>query len=309
MKTSCISWPKNKKIMVIREDQVEICGGNICAAALLSFFEYWHNIRMEMVSKSTFLNEVAVEHGEEGCHDASLYQFHTMDELNAGIMGLYKRDAIKVARKILKELGIITEHRNPSNRYKFDNTVYYLFHPEIIQEWLSIRYDGKASYRTTENRHIDKMGDDVKASYRYDEKPTTVHLKTVDGAPENRGTITEITTKTSSVDEERSARARKTVELPEWINRTAWEEFEQSRKEIKKPLTDLGRAKAVKILEGHSYNDQQTIIDYSINGRYAGLFPDCLDRQKAGRQSDRPDIDWQDMTWADGMDSYQIGQF
>jgi predicted transcriptional regulator len=98
-------------------------------------------------------------------------------------------------------------------------------------------------------------------------------------------------------------------ELPGWLNQNAWSEFEQSRKEIKKPLTDLGRAKAVKILEGHSYNDQQTIIDYSINGRYAGLFPDCLDRQKAGRQSDRPDIDWQDMTWADGMDSYQIGQF
>ena len=50
-------------------------------------------------------------------------------------------------------------------------------------------------------------------------------------------------------------------ELPDWLNQNAWSEFEQSRKEIKKPLTDLGRTKAVKILEGHSYNDQQTIID------------------------------------------------
>jgi hypothetical protein len=292
MKTSCISWPQHKRIAIIREDQVEMCGGNTCAAALMSFFEYWHNIKVEMAPKNEFLNGIAAENGEEGQHDASLYQFHSMDELTAGILGLYKRDAIKAARKLLCELGVVTEHRNPTNRYKFDKTIYYLFHPETVHKWLSIRYD-------------------VKASYRYDGKPTMVRRKTVGGPTENRGTITEITTKTSSVDEERSARARKTVELPEWINRTAWEEFEQSRREIKKPLTDLGRTKAIKKLEGYAYNDQQEIIDYSIEGKYAGLFPECLERQRGMKQNNggrqKEEVDYKDMTWYEGMDNYQIG--
>ena len=197
MKTSCISWPENKKMVIIREDQVEMCGGNICAAALLSFFEYWHNIKMEMIPKSAFLNVVAVEHGEEGTHDTSLYQFHNMTELSTGIMGIYKRDAIIAARKLLNELGIITEHRNPSGRYKFDNTVYYLFHPEIVQEWLSIRHNGKPSYRQSENRHIENADIPEKRYIDFTEnrRPPSENRRP---PSENRRTITEITSKTTS---------------------------------------------------------------------------------------------------------------
>ncbi len=61
--------------------------------------------------------------------------------------------------------------------------------------------------------------------------------------------------------------------LPELINKKAWEEFEQHRKEIKKPLTDLGRAKAVKKLEGHNREIQQKMIDNSIDNKWTGIFP------------------------------------
>jgi len=151
VKNSCITYPERDPLVVIRKSQVEFCDGNVCAAALLSFFEYWHNIKLEMAPKSAALNVIAMTHGEEGCHDDSLYQFHKMDELSKGVMGLYGREAIKTARALLKEKGVITEHRNPTQRYTFDNTVYFLFHPEIVCEWLNIRYNQNPSYRHTEN--------------------------------------------------------------------------------------------------------------------------------------------------------------
>ena len=61
---------------------------------------------------------------------------------------------------------------------------------------------------------------------------------------------------------------------PDWLNKKAWSEFEAHRKEIKKPLTDLSRTKAANQLEGYSDIQQQSIIDKSIQGRWAGLFPD-----------------------------------
>jgi len=39
-------------------------------------------------------------------------------------------------------------------------------------------------------------------------------------------------------------------------------------------LTDLSRTKAANQLEGYSDIQQQSIIDKSIQGRWAGLFPD-----------------------------------
>jgi len=61
--------------------------------------------------------------------------------------------------------------------------------------------------------------------------------------------------------------------LPAGINKRAWGEFEQHRKEINKPLTDLARKKSVNILKDLSLEEQQTCINYSISGRYTGLFP------------------------------------
>jgi len=61
--------------------------------------------------------------------------------------------------------------------------------------------------------------------------------------------------------------------LPTGINKKAWGEFEQHRKEINKPLTDLARKKSVNILKDLSLEEQQTCINYSISGRYTGLFP------------------------------------
>ncbi|MCK5610618.1 hypothetical protein KAR91_52585 [Candidatus Pacearchaeota archaeon] len=65
--------------------------------------------------------------------------------------------------------------------------------------------------------------------------------------------------------------------LPEGINNIAWEEFEEHRSLMPKRyrLTDLARTKAAKKLLKLSTNqeEQQDIVDQTIERGYTGLFP------------------------------------
>lgn len=121
---------------MIREWQVMYTGGNHCAAALLSFLIYWHDIRIQQAEKAREANDVAERHGETGTQDASLFQFHTAQQLRDGLLGLYSDTSIRAARKLLVKLGAITEHKNPNPRYSFDATTYFAVHSDVINAWL-----------------------------------------------------------------------------------------------------------------------------------------------------------------------------
>ena len=145
-----------------------------------------------MAPKNAALNVIAEDHGEIGCQDTSLYQFHTMTDLSKGIMGLYGISKIKEARKLLVEKGIISEHKNPSKRYQFDHTIYYLFHPETYSKWLNDRFvktnDSIQSKLT--NRQLKNNDRSVENNDR--------SVENNDSSVENNGTITEITTENTS---------------------------------------------------------------------------------------------------------------
>ena len=57
------------------------------------------------------------------------------------------------------------------------------------------------------------------------------------------------------------------------INKKAWDEFVQHRKDIKQPLSDLSISKNMKILSGHTHDEQQKMVDLTIANRWRGLFP------------------------------------
>jgi hypothetical protein len=136
MKTTCIAHPANDTFLAIRRWAVTACDGNHCAAALISFFEHWHNNKIEASQQSAKRNKVAEFHGEEGTQDTSFYQFHSQDELVDGVLGMWKKDGVIRAVKILERKGFISKHTNPSKRYNFDRTNYFLFHPQVINEYL-----------------------------------------------------------------------------------------------------------------------------------------------------------------------------
>lgn len=80
-------------------------------------------------------------------------------------------------------------------------------------------------------------------------------------------------------------KTNKQNDVPLWLDKSAWNEFEQHRRDIKKPLTDLSRKKNLKILEDNK-NDQREIIDKTIANRWTGLFPIKLNDKGKPQETD-----------------------
>ena len=66
--------------------------------------------------------------------------------------------------------------------------------------------------------------------------------------------------------------AELTIEVPVSVNSTAWVEFVQHRKDIKKPLTEKACEKLFKLLAQFDAPTQQAMIDKSIESRWTGIF-------------------------------------
>lgn len=182
MRNSCVSRPAKRRLIIINEADLEFTGGNVCAAALISFFEYWHNIKLEASRKAQEENDVRESHGDSRTQNETLVQFHTAEDLESGLCGMYKKDAIRQSLNLLMELKVIEQFKNPNPRYSFDKTNHFLFHPETLNNWYG--------------------GDDAT-------KPSLDERKSVDRSTENRQPLTEnrqaipnTTSNTTSADKE-----------------------------------------------------------------------------------------------------------
>lgn len=72
--------------------------------------------------------------------------------------------------------------------------------------------------------------------------------------------------------------------VPEWIDLQAWEEFQQHRRDIRKPLSELGYKKNMNVLEKNKTR-QKEIVDRTIANGWKGLFPPD---HKRGRDNKKP---------------------
>jgi hypothetical protein len=127
IKTSCVKRIEGDTFIVVRSSYMTICKGNATAAALIHYFESWHNIKVG--ARANFVNE-STEKGPK--QPPTLLQWHTNVMLEDALMGIGKKHSIQKAREMLLDLGVITIHRNPNPNYLFDNTLHYLFHPEAV---------------------------------------------------------------------------------------------------------------------------------------------------------------------------------
>ncbi|NNM59388.1 MAG: hypothetical protein HKM04_06185 [Legionellales bacterium] len=140
MKSSCISHPAKEPLVMARQWQVAFCDGDFCAALLLSYFEYWHNIKLEHADKNKKTNEIAESYGDLRTQDESLLQYHTFEEFGEGILGAFGQSKIRDAINRLLEKGAISQYTNPNPKYKFDKTKFYQFHPEVCIDYLTHSY-------------------------------------------------------------------------------------------------------------------------------------------------------------------------
>jgi len=186
-----------------------LCDGNHCAAALLSFFGHWHNHKLANREQAMHANRIARLHGEEGKQDTSLLQFQNESAIEEGLLGLYGRKTIRVALDLLIEKGFVTVHKNPTTRYRFDHTRYFLFHPEAVTAQLLARAD-EVKVPDPENEkdedYIDSnssqaidISDEVKIPDR-DSTFTSSSGKNTSSSGKNTSTIPEITSEITSRD-------------------------------------------------------------------------------------------------------------
>lgn len=159
MRNSCVSRPAKRRLIIINESDLQFTDGNVCAAALISFFEYWHNVKLDAAQKAREENDIREAHGDDRTQNETLVQFHTMEDLESGLCGMYRKDAIRKSLDYLIELKVIDQFKNPNPRYSFDKTNHFIFHPEVLNTWFDDSErtkpsidTRKSSNRVTENR-------------------------------------------------------------------------------------------------------------------------------------------------------------
>ncbi len=111
--------------VVIRPEYLAICGGNYCAAAILSFFEHWHNVKLEHREQAAKKNEIARDHGLPPDQDEELWVYESQSELRAALLNLFSVKNIRAATDQLVEWGYLETRRNPIVGY--DRKIQYLF--------------------------------------------------------------------------------------------------------------------------------------------------------------------------------------
>lgn len=204
---------KNDVFIVIRKSITDIFKGDVVASALCSYFEHWHNYKLEGIEKEKHENAVAKLHGDEG-KLLSLFQFHTVTEIEDAIQ-IAKKDKIRNSLKTLIDNGIITIHDNPNPKYKFDKTKYYLFHQSKLQSLISAYasaenrtsdFTGVLGYEpneTIENTDVRKIAHDTSKNETLSAENRTSIAKNRHSSAENRTSYTDNTTEDTSIKEKK----------------------------------------------------------------------------------------------------------
>lgn len=137
MKTSCIEHPEKEYLVLIRAWQIEACNKNHCAAALLSLFEYMHNIKLGGQLEAQKRNHIARKFNVEPKEAEDLWQNWNEDQLEEGLLHLYSRKTIRKGLEILIQKKFVVQGENPDKRIKGDRTKFFLFQPQKVKLWLN----------------------------------------------------------------------------------------------------------------------------------------------------------------------------
>ena len=137
--TSCIRHPSNTRFLKIYQWQLDFCDGNACAAALMSYFEFCHNGKLQQLEQSRTLNDALEKTSQGRTQVETLLQWHTLPDLEKAVL-FYKREKIAQGVKLLESKGVIELHSNPDPRLWFDRTQHYLFLPEKVNAWINERF-------------------------------------------------------------------------------------------------------------------------------------------------------------------------
>lgn len=136
MQTSVLRYPKADRFIRIHDSLIQACDRNVCAAALITFFEGWHNYKLEQKPYTALYNTMATDAGLAAIIDTSGWQYHTMEQLEIGVM-IYREDSIRKALDLLeaKEFVDTDVPEHLVALHKTGRTRWYLLRADNINEW------------------------------------------------------------------------------------------------------------------------------------------------------------------------------
>src|SRR5438034_4579538 len=152
MRKSCIVQRKNSRLIVLHEDYIEICDGNMVAAMILSILIYWTDVKLaqreqeqeqrKATGEDIPLTPLWIWKSQEGFQHDLLVDKPGMRQVH--------RSTIAAAINLLKDKKFIQQRRNPHNN--IDRTQQYLIEQDAINEAIKALPDCiKSVTRMSEN--------------------------------------------------------------------------------------------------------------------------------------------------------------
>jgi len=119
--------------LIIKQWHLDFCDGHACTASVLSYFLSWHKFQIVKVQENKERNRLSELNGEIGTQNTSFLQFHTLEKITKGVMGIGKESTVRKSIRTLVELGAISIIKKPQSR--FDNTRYFKVHFKKINDF------------------------------------------------------------------------------------------------------------------------------------------------------------------------------
>lgn len=133
---SSLSKPSREKYRTYKKSHIEFCKGNICAAGIIDLFDKLYVQVLHRKEENKKENEIAEAHGDSGTQPVHLLKAITIPDFKMYLMEMFSDKTIRMALKFLISKKIISTHKNPNPRYRFDKRNHYQFHPEVFNAWL-----------------------------------------------------------------------------------------------------------------------------------------------------------------------------
>jgi hypothetical protein len=131
VKTSCISHPAKTPLVLVRQDLIDVCEGNLFAGIILSILEYWTNIKLA-IHKQVDVENLAREKEGFPTLEKDLWIYKSGTDFMTDSLGLLKEHDVTPAVRLLQALGFIEIRTNP--KYKWDRTHQYRLVVEAVQK-------------------------------------------------------------------------------------------------------------------------------------------------------------------------------
>lgn len=162
-RTSVLKHAPRKRICVLREDLLALCGGNIPAAIILSIMEYRTNGKVAEAEQKTIENEARIKEGLPPL-EKNLWIYKSYQHFIDDSLGLLKDYQVRQGITFLLEHGYIEKRTNPN--YQWDRTLQY----RLCQEAVNVALDSMTDASVTHNGSKDN-GQRINDEYVTDQSP------------------------------------------------------------------------------------------------------------------------------------------